>query len=99
MITVLYQFPRSTDQQALDDFLIAKLLPGLKGAEGLHSLQMSSGDLMSAGGPPPVSKVVQAFFPSLEALFGYVQSPGGLATQEFLEETGTLIIFYEFEEL
>jgi hypothetical protein len=99
MITVLYQFPRSTNQQALDDFLEVELLPGLKGAEGLNSLQMSSGDLMSAGGPPPVSKVVQAFFLSLEALFAYVQSPAGLATQEFLEETGTLIVFYEVEEL
>ena len=99
MITVLYQFPRSTNQQELDDFLAAKLLPGLKGVEDLNSLQMSSGDLMSAGGPPPVSKVVQAFFPSLEALFGYVQSPVGLATQEFLEETGTLIVFFEVEEL
>jgi hypothetical protein len=99
MITVLYQFPRSIGQQALDDFLTAKLVPGLKGADGLHSLQASSGDLMSAGGPPPLSKVVRAFFPSLESLFGYVQSPAGLATQEFLEETGTLIVSYEFEEL
>jgi hypothetical protein len=87
------------DQQALDDFLAANLLPGLRAAAGLHSLQMSSGDLMSAGGPPPVSKVVQASFPSLEALFGYVQSPAGLATQEFLEEAGTIIIFFEVEEL
>jgi len=60
MITVLYQFPKSVDQQALDEFLTTSLLPGIKQAEGLQSLQMNADNLMSAGGPPPFSMVVQA---------------------------------------
>jgi len=99
MITVLYQFPKSVDQQALDEFLTTSLLPGIKQAEGLQSLQMNADNLMSAGGPPPFSMVVQASFTSLETLFGYVQSPSGLATQEFLESTNTLVMFFEIKEL
>ena len=97
MISVLYQFPLSGDPLAVDEFISATLLPGLKGAEGLQSLQLSSGDMMSAGGPPPYARVVQAAFPSIEALFAYVQSPVGPRTREFLESTGTLITFYEVE--
>jgi hypothetical protein len=99
MLTVLYEFPKSIDSKALEEFLTANLLPGLKQAKGLQSLQTNSGDLMSAGGPPPFSKVVQAYFSSLESLFEYVQSPLGLATREFLESTNTVIVFYEIQEL
>ena len=99
MIQVLYQFSTSIDQKALDEFLTTNLLPGLKQAQGLRALHSSSSDLMSAGGPPPFSKVIQASFNSLEELFGYVQSPVGLATQEFLEGTNTLIVFYEVQEI
>ena len=98
MIQVIYQFPTSTDARLLDDFLSNNLIPGLKQAQGLMALHSSSGDMMSAGGPPPFSKVVQAAFNSLEELFGYVQSPVGLATQEFIEGTNTLILFYEAQE-
>jgi hypothetical protein len=99
MVSVLYEFPKSVDPQLLEEFMTTNLLPGLKGAQGLQSLQQSTGELMSAGGPPPYARVVQAHFPTLESLFGYVQSPPGLATQEFLESTGTLIVFYEVQEL
>lgn len=51
MLTVLYQFPKSIDASALEEFLKTNLLPGLKQAQGLRALQMNAGDLMSAGGP------------------------------------------------
>jgi hypothetical protein len=99
MLTVLYEFPKAINSKVLDEFLTRNLLPGLKQARGLQSLQLNAGELMSAGGPPPFSKVVQAYFSSLESIFEYVQSPTGLATQEFLESTNTVIVFYDIQEL
>ena len=99
MIHLLYQFLKTTDPGALERFLETNLIPGLKQAHGLRALESSQGDLMSAGGPPPYSRVAEATFDSLEDLFAYVQSPTGLATQEFLEGERALIIFYEIASL
>jgi hypothetical protein len=98
MIDVLYLFPKAIDPAALDQFLMTNLIPGLKQAQGMLKVHISSGDLMSTSGPPPYRKVASFTFDSLESLFAYLQSPVGLPTVEFLESTATLILYYDVDE-
>ena len=98
MIDVLFLFPKSTDLKALDDFISNSFIPGLKQAQGLRSLKVSAGDLMSAGGPPPYSRVVEASFDSLDEFMATVPLDGQ-PEKEYMRSLGTLILFYEASEL
>ena len=99
MINVLFLFPKSTDPTALDDFLFNRLVPGINQARGLRSLKLSAGDLMSPGGPPPYSRVVQASFDSLDDVMAIVQSPETQAGRDYIKSVGALILMYEVNEL
>ena len=99
MINVLFLFPKSTDLKTLDDFISNSFIPVVKQARGLRSLKLSAGDLMSPGGPPPYSRVVEASFDSLDELMAHVQSPEAQPSREYLKSLGTLILFYEVSEL
>jgi hypothetical protein len=44
MLTALYEFPKAIASHVLGEFLTTNLLPGLKQANGLQSLQLSSDD-------------------------------------------------------
>jgi hypothetical protein len=98
MINVLFLFPKSTDLKTLDDFISNKFIPGIKQAHGLRALKLSEGDLMSAGGPPPYSRVVEASFDTLDEFMATVP-PDGQPEKEYMRSLGTLILFYEVSEL
>ena len=98
MINVLFLFPKSADLKTLDDFISNKFIPGVKQANGLRSLKLSAGDLMSPGGPPPYSRVVEASFDSLDEFMASVP-PDGQPEKEYMKSLGTLILFYEVGEL
>ena len=71
----------------------------LKEADGLLSLTLSDGDLMSPGGPPAYSKVLEATFDSLENFMAWidspwVQSPEAQADKNFMVENGAVYIFF-----
>ncbi len=99
MINVLFLFPKSADPKALDDLLSNGLVPGIQQARGLRSLKLSAGDLMSPGGPPPYSKVLEASFDSLDDVMAIVQSPAVQARRDYITSVGTLILMYEVSEL
>ena len=63
--------PKSMDPQRVDDTL-SNLIPAFKQAQGLHSLKISEGHLMSPGSPPAYSKVIEASFKSLEDFMAWV---------------------------
>lgn len=72
----------------------------LKEADGLLSLKLSDGDVMSPGGPPAYSTVLEATFDSLENFMGWVdspwvQSPEAQADKNFMMEHGAVLIFFE----
>ena len=94
MITVLALFPSSIENNILND-LSARTTNALRTAEGLRSIKVSEGDVMSPGGPPPYSKVVEASFDSLESFMAWVQTPSAQDDKEQMMSNGVVMIFYE----
>ena len=97
MIRALFLFPKSTESETLDDFLSTNLIPTLQQANGLRSVAVSTGPLMSPGGPPPYAKVVEASFGSLGDWIALVQSPAVQSSRGDMPP-GTLILYYEVDE-
>ena len=98
MINMLIVFPKSIDPEVLDD-LLSKLVPSIKQALGFLSLKVSEGSLMSPGGPPSYSKVVEASFESLEDFMAWTQTPTAPAAKDFMVNSGTIMLYYEVNEL
>ena len=98
MISVLALFPNSIEDNVLDD-LASKTISALQGADGMHSVKGSEGNIMSPGGPPPYSKVVEATFVSLESFMAWVQTPTAQVDKEQMMRNGVVMIFYETNEL
>lgn len=98
MINVLALFPITIEPKVLDD-LLSKLIPGFQQADGLRSLKISEGHVMSPGGPPPYSKVIEASFESLEVFMDWVQTPAAQADKELMKDSGIVRIYYEVNEL
>ena len=99
MINVLTLFPKSTDPKAIDDFISSQMIPTFQQSQGLHSLKLSVGDLMSPAGPPAYSKVVEASFESMDDWWTNVQTPAAQAQKDFLKNMGCVMLFYEVNEL
>ena len=99
MIHFIALFPKSIDLHIVDRY-ISGLNKSLKEVDGLLSLTLSDGDLMSPGGPPEYSTVLEATFDSLENFMGWagspwVQSPEAQADKNFMMENGAVLIFFE----
>ena len=98
MINVLALFPNTIDPEVLDE-LISKMIPAFKQGQGLCSLKISDGHVMSPGGPPPYSKVIEASFESLEDFMAWAQTPAAQADKKFMIESGIIRLYYEVNEL
>jgi hypothetical protein len=103
MISFLALFPKSLDNELVDNYIF-KLVGSFKQVAGFQSVKVSEGDLMSPGGPPAYSKVVEGSFDSLETYMGWVQSPWtqspeAQAEKVHLIENGAILLFYEVSEL
>lgn len=99
MIKVLFFFPKSIAADEFDVFLAKGFIPTVRQAPGLRSLQVSSGDLMSPGGPPPYARVIEASFDSLEEMMAHVFSPDNQDNREQMKAFAAQIIYYEVEDL
>ena len=97
MIKVMSLIP-STIEKNTRDQLAKKMIHAIQQAEGLRSLSVSEGHIMSPGGPPPYAKVIEASFDSLEDFMAWVQTS---AAQEGKDEIMSNIIgiYYEVKEL
>ena len=98
MISSLTLLPKSIDPERLDD-LISKLIPSMKGANGLLELKVSQGPLMSPGGPPSYSKVIEASWESLEDFMAWTQTSAAQDDKDFMIESGATLLFYEVKDL
>jgi hypothetical protein len=94
MINILALFPSSMTAEELDIF-VPLTIAGFKSAQGLRSLTMSDGPLMSPDGMPAYSKVVSAEFESLEIFMAWAQSPAAAADSEMMKSSGMVRLFYE----
>ena len=93
MIRVLSLIPNTIEENKRDQ-IVEKMIHAIQQADGLRSLHVSEGHIMSPGGPPPYSKVLEATFDTLEDFMAWVQSP---AAQEDKEEMmrNMVGIYYE----
>jgi hypothetical protein len=98
VIHVLFLFPRSVESGTLDDFISGTFVPGLKQARGAGSVNVSAGDVMSPGGQPPYSRVVEVAFDSLNDVIAAVEAPEAQAGRQTVRDLGALILTYEVNE-
>ena len=97
MIRVLSLIPNTIEENKRDQ-IVGKMIHAIQQADGLHSLHVSEGYIMSPGGPPPYSKVLEATFDSLDDFMAWVQTT---AAQEDKDEIMDNIvgIYYEVKAL
>ena len=98
MIKVLSLIPSTIDENKRDQ-LAEKIIHAIQQADGLRSLSVSKGHIMSPGGPPPYAKVIEASFDSLEDFMAWVQTPLAQADKEQMLQSGVVSIFYQIKEL
>lgn len=98
MVNILFLFPKSVDPKELDDFISNTFIPDLKKGKGLLSLKMSEGQMMSPGGPPPYSRVVEASFDSPESLMATAPAEGD-PVREQMKSFGALLLSYDVNVL
>jgi len=81
--------------------LLSKQVASMKAANGLESLRASDGHLMSPGGPPDYSKVLESSWDSLESFMAWVQihKLKNNADKDFMLANGVVLLFYEIKEL
>lgn len=100
MISSITLFPKSIDPKKIED-IVSKQISSTKSASGLKTLRVSDGDLMSPGGPPSYSKVVETTWESLEDFMAWAQnqSPEMQAEKKYLINNGAILLFYELKDI
>ena len=98
MIRALSLIPNTIKEKKRDQ-LAEKMIHAIQQADGLRSLSVNEGHIMSPGGPPPYAKVIEASFDSLEDFMAWVQTPAAQADKEQMLGNGVVSIFYEVKEL
>ena len=100
MISSIALFPKSMDPEKIEE-LLSKQVASMKAAKGLQALKASDGHLMSPGGPPAYSKVLESSWDSLENFMAWAQSPNpeGHADKDFLLKNGAILLFYVVKDL
>jgi hypothetical protein len=98
MIDVLTLFPNTIGQEEFDNNL-SNIVTAFRGADGLRSVKISAGHIMSPGGPPPYSKVIEASFESLELFMAWVESPAAQSMKDLFTDSGIVRLFYEVNDL
>ena len=81
--------------------MLSTVITSMKKEKGLLSVKVSEGDLMSPGGPPAYSKVVESSWEALEDFMAWVQNqPQDVhSTKDSLIEKGAVLLFYEVKDL
>ena len=96
MVNTLALFPISMETEKMEE-LLSSQISSMKKAEGVMSIRVSEGHLMSPGGPPSFSKVLESSWSSLEALMSWVQSqtPADNVAKDYMLESGVVLLYYE----
>lgn len=98
MIQAITLFPKSTDPEVVDAFL-DQLVASLKQSPGFQSIKVSEGYLMSPGGPPPFSKVIEFSFDSLENMMAWANQNAAQSQKTELVEQQAIMLYFESKEL
>jgi heme-degrading monooxygenase HmoA len=100
MIKSLTLYPNSLDTKEVESS-ISDVLNSMKNQRGLLSITISEGSLMSPGGPPAYSHVVESIWDSLESFMAWAQNRSSEenAHKDYLLENGVALLFYEVKDL
>jgi hypothetical protein len=100
VIKSLALFPTSMNPEKLEE-LLSKQVASMKSAKGLQSLTTSEDHLMSPGGPPAYSKVLESSWESIEDFLAWVgsQKPEDQADKNFMLDNGAVLLYFEVKEL
>jgi heme-degrading monooxygenase HmoA len=98
MIQAIALFPSTTDLKKFENIL-TEMVSSLRKSKGFLSIHVSDSHIMSPGGPPPYSKVVQFTFDSLENMMNWAQSPAAQSQKESMRKYNSTMLFYEVKEL
>ena len=98
MIRILFCFPKSDNVEEIDEYITNTFIPRAKQIKGMQSIKMSGGDLMSPGGPPPYSRVVEGTLNSFEEMMAFVQDPATEEEREYTKKLGVFVLYYEVKD-
>ena len=88
----LILFPADSDVEA---HVSERLIPTLEGSEGIESVVVSAGTLMSPAGPSPYGKAVVATFRDIQSAMGFAQSPTTAEVRQEGEALGVNVTMFE----
>ena len=97
MIQAITLFPPSIDSEVFES-LFAELESSLKQFTGFLSIKVNKGHIMSPGGPPPFSKVIEFSFDSLENMMAWTQSDAAQSQKENMLKLNSIMIYFEVKE-
>lgn len=100
MIKSITLYPSSLDLEKMETILSGQIA-SMKKENGLLSIIVSEGNLMSPGGPSPFAKVLETSWDSLENFMAWVQkqTQEEHANKDHLIEKGAVLLFYEVNDL
>ena len=94
MLDVLVLFPSSTSASDIEG-LLASFIPSISKAQGLRSLRVSTGDLMSRGGPSSYGRVIEMSFDSLADWMAWVLVPERQEQGSSFDLLKPVVLFFE----
>ena len=99
MLNMLVIFPKSMDADKVDE-LLSTLVSSLRARDGLLSMQVSEGGLMSPGGAPAYSKVLEVVWESLAHMMAWTETAADLENPKdaIIDKRG-VVLFYEVKAL
>ena len=98
MVKSLMLVPNSITQDKSES-IISRYVNSVKKAEGMLSVTLSDGSIMSPGGPVSFSHAVDVSWESLPQMVAWAQGANDLdEDKDHLLENGAQLLFYEIKE-
>ena len=98
MIQAITLYPSATELKELESML-TEMVSSLRKSKGFLTIHVSDGHIMSPGGLPPYSKVVQFTFDSLENMMNWAESHTAQSQKENIRKFNPTMLYYEVKEL
>lgn len=99
MVKMLILLPDSDDPASIRTYVRERLAPTLGRTEGVVSISVSEGEMMSPQGAPPYSQVVTASFEDLSQVIAFGNSPGTIEVRNEGERIGALVLMFQAREM
>jgi len=98
MIKAITLFP-SDAEAAVVDAMMNDIVSLLKQTPGVQSITTNQGYLMSPGGAPAYSRVVEFTFDSLENMMSWTQSQAAQAQKQQMSSLNPVMLYFEEKDL